>query len=140
MSWTQEQYNAHLAAKANTAKQRKNAGRGGSKYKSTKIEKCGMKFDSKKEYIRWRDLLQMQLDGLIAELKTQVAFILAPSVKFAAEPRAKPALKYIADFTYVKNGALVVEDVKSNITRSLPAYRIKKHLMMSVHNIEILEV
>lgn len=139
MNWTPEQYRAYQA-QANTAKQRKNPGRGGSKYKSTKVESCGIKFDSKKEYMRWCDLLQMQLDGLIADLKTQVGFVLADSVKFAAEPRAKPALKYIADFTYVKNGVFVVEDVKSKMTRSLPAYRIKKHLMMTIHGIEISEV
>ena len=139
MNWTPEQYRAYQA-QANTAKQRKNAGRGGNKFNAKKVEKNGLKFDSKKEYVRWHDLLQMQLDGLIEDLKMQVGFVLADSVKFAAEPRAKPALKYIADFTYIKAGALVVEDVKSKMTRSLPAYRIKKHLMMTVHGIEISEV
>nr|WP_317800172.1 DUF1064 domain-containing protein [Acinetobacter pittii] len=82
----------------------------------------------------------MEKDGLIEQLKCQVAFVLAESVRFANEERKKPALRYFADFVYTQNGIYIVEDVKSKTTRSLPEYRIKKHLMMSVHGIEITEV
>ena len=63
-----------------------------------------------------------------------------PNGQFRNEARAKPALRYVADFQYVENGKLVVEDVKSKITQENPVYRIKKHLMMSVHGIEINEI
>lgn len=49
------------------------------------------------------------------------------------------AVKYIADFTYRENGQLVVEDVKSDATRT-DAYKIKKKLMLSVYGVRIKEV
>ena len=48
-------------------------------------------------------------------------------------------MRYYADAVYEEDGAKVVEDTKSDITRRDPVYRIKKHLMMSVHGIEIME-
>lgn len=49
-------------------------------------------------------------------------------------------MKYVADFVYQANGQTVVEDVKSAATRKLAVYRLKKHLMMSVHGLEVVEV
>lgn len=110
------------------------------KYKNTKLTVGNLAFDSKKEYERYLELSLLLGQNKISDLKMQVPFILAGSVKFKNEPRAKPALKYIADFTYIQNGKLIVEDVKSAITRKDKGYRIKKHLMMAVHNVEISEV
>lgn len=110
------------------------------KYQNHRIELDGLKFDSKKEAQRYKVLKLMEKDGLIEQLKCQVAFVLAEGVRFANEERKKPALRYFADFVYTQNGSYIVEDVKSKTTRSLPEYRIKKHLMMSVHGIEITEV
>ena len=110
------------------------------KFNAVKIEKDGMKFDSQKEYKRYIELTAMQQRGEIQDLKCQVKFELAPKVKIAGEKRAKPALRYFADFTYISNGVLVVEDVKSAVTRKLQSYRQKKHLMKTVHDIDIKEV
>lgn len=110
------------------------------KYHNQKVEHDGLKFDSKKEAQRYKVLKLMEGEGLIEQLKCQVAFVLAEGVKFINEPRKKPALRYFADFVYTQNGVYIVEDVKSKTTRSLPEYRIKKHLMMSVHGIEITEI
>lgn len=44
--------------------------------------------------------------------------------------------KYVADFTYYRDGRLVVEDPKGY---RKPEYRIKKKLMVLAHNIEIQE-
>ena len=78
--------------------------------------------------------------GVIQNLQMQVVFVLAEKVKFKNEARAKPALRYLADFVYMQDGQQIVEDVKSKATRTKDTYRIKKHLMMSVHGIEITEV
>ena len=110
------------------------------KYKNRKIENEDGKFDSAKEYRRFKELQILQRAGVISGLTCQATYVLAESVKFSGEPRAKPALRYVADFQYVENGKLVVEDVKSKITKENPVFRIKKHLMMSVHGIEIVEV
>lgn len=110
------------------------------KYKNRKIENEDGKFDSAKEYRRFKELQILQRAGVISDLTCQTTYVLAKSVKLSGEARAKPALRYVADFQYVENGNLVVEDVKSKITKENPVYRIKKHLMMSVHGIEIVEV
>ncbi|WP_347455681.1 DUF1064 domain-containing protein [Acinetobacter thermotolerans] len=110
------------------------------KYHNQKTEKDGHKFDSLKEARRYKQLALMEKEGIIQDLRLQVPFVLAPSVRFKSEERAKPDLRYFADFVYMKNGEQIVEDVKSKITRDKAEYRIKKHLMMSVHGIEISEV
>lgn len=110
------------------------------KFNAVKIEKDGMKFDSVKEYKRYIELTALMQRGEISELKCQVKFVLAPKVKLEGEKRAKPELRYFADFTYIENGKFIVEDVKSAITRKLQSYRNKKHLMKTVHDIDIKEV
>lgn len=110
------------------------------KFNAVKLEKDGITFDSQKEYGRYIELTAMMQRGEIQDLKCQVKFELAPKVKIAGEKRAKPALRYFADFTYLSNGKLIVEDVKSVATRKLQSYRQKKHLMKSVHGIDVREI
>ena len=59
-------------------------------------------------------------------------------VKFELIPKIgdERPCNYIADFTYMENGELVVEDVKGVRT---DAYKIKKKLMLWVHGIRIKE-
>lgn len=111
-----------------------------SKYRSRKVERDGVTYDSNKEATRALVLERMQAAGEISDLRRQVAFVLAPAVRLAGEMRQKPALRYWADFTYLQNGVLVVEDVKSAPTRTKESYRIKKHLLATVHGIHIKEV
>ena len=44
---------------------------------------------------------------------------------------------YIADFVYTKDNKLIVEDTKGFRT---PEYRIKRKLMLYIHNIRITEI
>lgn len=111
-----------------------------SKFNNRKVVLDGATFDSRKEARRYRELQLLERTGEISELQTQFAFVLAESVKFKNEPRRKPAVKYVADFVYIKDGRQVVEDVKSVATRKDKYFRLKKHLMMSVHGIEVVEV
>lgn len=94
------------------------------KYRNTKCESNGIKFDSKREMARWQELVQMQARGEISELELQVPFVLAPAVEIGG--RKRPALRYVADFVYERAGETVVEDVKGRVTEG---YRIKRHLM-----------
>lgn len=106
------------------------------KYSNKKVEIDGVKFDSKAEAKRWGELQLQVRAGLICDLERQVRYELAPSVKFPGDARAKPALTYWADFRYCirETGQVIVEDTKGVATE---AYRIKKHLMMSVHGIAV---
>ena len=104
------------------------------------MELDGFTFDSQKEARRYSELKILVRVGEISELELQKSFVLAESVKFNNEPRAKPDIRYVADFAYMENGVMIVEDIKSEATKSLPVYRMKKHLMKSIHDIEIQEI
>ena len=96
------------------------------KYHNVVVELDGMKFQSTKEYRRYLYLRALQTAGEITCLNCQTPFELSVCV-------------YIADFTYKKDGKLVVEDVKSAYTRKLQPYRLKKKLMKAEKGIDILE-
>lgn len=82
----------------------------------------GERFDSKKEYARWCELKLMEQGGLIEDLQRQVPFVLIDKSKYGR------AITYVADFYYLDCGKRVVEDVKSEYTKTLPVYRLKKRL------------
>ena len=99
-------------------------------------------FDSKKEKARYEELLLMQYAGEIRDLRRQVKFTLTP--KMHGKYRNERESYYVADFTYYrinKDGAdeFTVEDVKSDYTRKLPRYRMKRKLMLYRYEISILE-
>ena len=103
-----------------------------SKYKNIKTNG----YASKREAKRAAELNLLERIGEIHGLLEQVTFQLAPSV--VVQGRKRPPLRYIADFTYYDEpgGTMTVEDCKGYRTSE---YRIKRHLMMSVHGIDILE-
>ena len=96
-----------------------------SKYNNTKTEVDGVVFDSAKEAKRFGDLKIREKAGEITGLCKQVSFQLS-------------TCKYIADFVYYdkKQKEWIVEDVKSEMTKKLPVFRLKKKAM--VHELEIL--
>src|SRR5574343_173201 len=102
------------------------------KYRNTKTVIDGVTFDSKKESARYSDLKLMHRAGGITDLTLQP--------KFDIVINGQKVCSYIADFSYVENGVTVVEDVKSEMTRKLPTYRLKKKLMKAVHSIEVREI
>lgn len=107
------------------------------KYQNKKTTVDGIEFDSKAEASRWCALRLLEKAGAISDLKRQVPFELVPSVKLAGARSAKPAIKYVADFTYIERGALVVEDTKSPATAKLADFRMKQHLLKHVHGIDL---
>ena len=104
-----------------------------SKYKNQKVTLNGIKFDSKKEARRYYELKLLERAGIIKELKLQVPYVLIEKSKHGRE------IKYLADFTYIEKGKLIVEDVKSSATKT-PLYKLKKRLLAERYDIEIKEV
>lgn len=105
------------------------------KFGNKKTEVDGEKFDSLKESARYQHLKLLSSEGLIQNLKRQVVYQLRVNDILVC--------RYIADFVYRtadENPITVVEDVKSEITRKHPVYRLKKKLMKAIYNIEIREV
>lgn len=109
-----------------------------SKYGNTKTEVNGIKYDSKKEAERSIELEQLEKLGKIKNLERQKKYTLQPSFKFLGKTIRE--ISYVADFVYEEDGKVIVEDVKSPITRANPVYKLKKKMMMYVHGIEIVEV
>lgn len=134
-----EEYRRRFAPAAKPDQQAKPKKR--SKYNNQSVEIDGFKFQSKKEGRRYEGLKLLVQAGQIRDLRMQISYVLNEAVKYEGEKRKTPAMKYIADFVYTDaTGQLVVEDVKSAVTRKLRPYRMKKHLMLTVHGIEIREV
>ena len=122
-----------------------------SKYHSKKITVDGRTFDSKKEYLRYCELALLEKAGQIEQLELQKEFILIPAQyeNVSREEYIKSkgkktkgkcierACKYKADFSYIENGKIVVEDTKGFKTKD---YIIKRKLMLYIHGIRIKEI
>tara|TARA_R110000787_G_scaffold181619_1_gene293659 strand:+ start:190 stop:501 length:312 start_codon:yes stop_codon:yes gene_type:complete len=98
------------------------------KYNNKKVVIDGIKFDSIRESKRYLDLKNLERGGDIKNLELQPRYdFVLNGVKMGF---------YKADFRYVENGVLVIEDVKGMKT---PVYNLKKKMMKAFHNINILE-
>ena len=103
------------------------------KYKNIKIEINGIAFDSKKEAKYYGILKLKEKAKLIDRFEMQVRYdIVVNNQKIGF---------YKADFVTYKNGKVFeVIDVKSEITKKLPVYRIKKKLIKAIYGFDILEI
>lgn len=93
------------------------------KYHSRKTEIDGILFDSKAEAERYLELRTMQEAGEISELKLQPVYELIPT--FRKNGKTYRRTVYKADFSYIQNGQLIVEDFKGFKT---DVYKLKKKL------------
>lgn len=93
------------------------------KYRNKKTVIDGIKFDSKAEGNRYMELKLLQRANKIQNLELQPKFLLQESFKKNGKTIRK--LEYIADFKYIENGQVVIEDVKGVETKE---FKIKKKL------------
>ena len=112
------------------------------KYRNKPKVLNGIKFDSQKEARRYQELKLLERAGKIKDLEIQPKFSLVKGVKFSNDKRAKPDLRYFADFAYtdMETGERVVEDVKSVATKESTVYKMKRHMMLAIHGIEVREI
>ncbi len=96
------------------------------KYHSKKV-RCnkGHLHDSRKEARRCNELHLQERAGIISDLRIQQKYELIPAQRFENMENERPC-KYIADFTYFKDGLFIIEDTKGFKT---PEYIIKRKLM-----------
>ncbi len=88
-------------------------------------------FHSKAERDRYIDLEMLQQGGAISDLELQP--------DFECRVNGKLICRYFADFRYVEDGQVVVEDVKGG--SSTPVYRLKKKLVEALYpDVKIREV
>ena len=123
----------------------------GNKYKNEKVEFDGIKFDSKRERDRYMVLKDAERRGVISELKCQPKFTLIPAQYHEEAKQLKTKVKmvkkcdflaitYTGDFQYVKDGKVVVEDVKGSAYMITEVFKIKEKMMFAVHGIKIKRV
>jgi len=106
------------------------------KFGNTKVKAFGITFDSKKEYHRFVQLKVLQQAGKISSLEVQPAYEILEGFKYNGETLRKR--RYTADFRYKDDkGRLVVEDVKSAITKKEPAYRLRRQLFLQRYGADI---
>lgn len=112
-------------------------------------------YDSIHEYNRAQALKMMAKKGIISDLQEQVRYeLVAAQYEHYEVQGARKMLKkkkllehslsyvadflsYVADFQYMRDGELVVEDAKGVKTKE---YIIKRKLMLYFHGIRIKEV
>ena len=85
----------------------------------------GVAFPSKKEGVRYSELLLLADGGQISALTLQPRFLLMDGFKY--QGKAVRKIEYVADFQYLRAGKTVIEDVKGMKT---PLYRLKAKLFI----------
>lgn len=98
------------------------------KFNNRKITIDGIKFDSQGEGRRYVVLKDRVERGFITNLNTHVPYTLTVNgVKIC---------RYVADFTYDRDGEQIVEDFKSPATITA-TFRLKTKLMRAVHGVDV---
>ena len=97
------------------------------KYNAQPTEIDGIRFDSKREAQRYRELQLLAADGEIHALQLQPRFELQPS--FKRDGKTVRAIHYVADFQYTEDATerVIVEDVKGMET---DVFKLKRKLFM----------
>lgn len=95
------------------------------KYNARKVVIDGHKFDSIGEGNRYKELKLQEHCDLISGLELQPEFVLHD--KFRSHGQSERAIKYRADFWYLKDGETVVEDFKGKKT---DVYKIKRKMFL----------
>lgn len=103
------------------------------KYNAKKTYVDGIKFDSKKEARRYCELNVLLKAGDISNLELQPRYdIVINGVKVCF---------YKADFRYMQDGKIVVEDVKgSKQGEAYRMFRLKSKLVKACYGIDIIEI
>lgn len=103
------------------------------KYKSIRIKVDGILFDSKKEADYYGTLKLRLKAGDIKSFRRQV--------RYRIEINQVLITTYVADFVVHNwDGSKEIIDVKSEFTKTLAPYRMKRQLMLALYKIKIKEV
>lgn len=95
-----------------------------SKFGNSIVEHLGIVFHSKGEALRYSILLNLQEQGKISELSLQ------PKFPICVGPLKTRVCHYIADFQYLENSKVIVEDYKGKQTS---IFRLKAKLFLALY-------
>jgi hypothetical protein len=97
------------------------------KYNARKTEIDGITFDSLAEGKRYGELKLMYHNGDIDGLQVHPLYVIWEGV----DPKGKKQkIEYEGDFTYIENGAQVVEDVKGGRATQTAMWKLKKKMFV----------
>lgn len=96
-----------------------------SKYKSKKVKHDGFLFDSMMEHRRYLELKLLCSAKVITDLHVHPIFKLQDKFYSNSQKKNIQAITYTADFSYLENGEIVVEDVKGFRTA---AFNLKRRI------------
>ena len=96
------------------------------KYRAKKAN-ClyGHTHDSRKEARRCNELHLLQKAGAIKGLEVQKRFELLPMMRYPGMPTER-RVDYVADFVYIEDGKIVIEDTKGYRTKD---YILKRKML-----------
>ncbi len=94
-----------------------------SKYQNKKTQIGMYVFDSIAESKRYKELALLEKAGQIKGLKLQPKFLLQEG--FEKNGKTYRKIEYIADFMYIENGKIIIEDVKGMETE---VFKLKRKL------------
>ena len=118
------------------------------KFNNRKIVFQGETYDSQLELSRFLFLSNREKEGKITNLRRQVEYLLIPA-QYGTEIKhlktkdkevrvlLERSCSYVADFVYERNGKTVVEDCKGSKYIITADFKIKKKLMLWVHQIQV---
>lgn len=111
------------------------------KYHNKKVVVDGQIFDSKKEGERWKELKLLESSGEIEQLERQVKFDLLPKQMGSDGKVIERKVQYVADFIYIRDGEVVVEDVKGyRGGGAYEVFKLKKKMMLYFFGIRVKEI
>lgn len=99
--------------------------------KSFQGDKPVFVYDSIKEYNRWIELKTLERAGEISNLKRQVSLLIQEDFEYSGNSQKEKIQKitYKADFYYIQDGIVCVEDVKPYDTKT-EKYRLTKDFQL----------
>jgi len=95
------------------------------KYNAVTTVIDGIKFPSGAEAQRYCELKHLRIAGVISCLEVHPRILLQPAFKHHRKTERK--IEYEADFRYIQNDVVVVEEVKGFATE---AYKLKRKLLL----------
>lgn len=112
------------------------------KFRSRPVHYHGETFDSHLEFDRYLDLKCKEIRGEVSQIRRQVRFKIIPRQTREEHVHLKTKTKvvdrtvelasyYTCDYLYREGDCIIIEDVKSSYTRTLPDYVLRRKLMVS---------
>jgi hypothetical protein len=95
------------------------------KYRARKVTVDGMTFDSQGEHRKWCELRLLEKTGAIRNLERQV--------RIPLNVNGKKICAVVIDFAWFEGDRRIWADFKSEYTRKLPVWRIKKKLIEALY-------